>query len=135
MTENSAFNGRAFTDEIKIVVDTIGEPRDVKQNKGWVCHGLHTTLYTFSHFNSYGDAIDYAVNLGGDTDTNACIAGYLNGVYYSYDAMAQDGRTRDNIVALFKCATNQSSVARPKEYHIANYITEKNIDDLVDIVW
>ncbi|MDE6019373.1 MAG: ADP-ribosylglycohydrolase family protein, partial [Ruminococcus sp.] len=43
---------------------------------------LEAVLWTFFHADGYRDTILKAINLGGDTDTIAAIAGGIAGIYY-----------------------------------------------------
>lgn len=44
-------------------------------------------LWCFLNTGSYADCVLAAVNLGGDTDTTAAVAGALAGVYYRFEAI------------------------------------------------
>lgn len=119
-----------------------GDVRSVKErsNKGWCVYGLYLAFYTLIHMDSYKASIDYIVFQKGDTDTNACIAGYLLGAYYGYSVMDQDTVTRDNINTLMKCTTEDSyetpsgnSKQRPDVYLVKNYVTSDMLNKLLDI--
>lgn len=47
------------------------------KDKGWCLYGLYCAVYCDEHFSDYKTAIDWVILKGGDTDTNACIAGGL----------------------------------------------------------
>lgn len=51
---------------------------------GYVKNSLEVALYSFFNFDNFKDSILFVVNLGGDTDTNACICGQICGAYYGY---------------------------------------------------
>ena len=57
---------------------------------GYVLNTLETVVYCLKTTGSYKDAVLKAVNLGGDTDTNAAICGGLAGIYYGFDAIPID---------------------------------------------
>ena len=57
---------------------------------GYVIDTLETVVYCLRNTSSYKDAVLKAVNLGGDTDTNAAICGGLAGIYYGYDSIPID---------------------------------------------
>lgn len=57
---------------------------------GYVIDTLETVIYCLRNTDSYRDAVLKAVNLGGDTDTNAAICGGLAGIYYGYDSIPVD---------------------------------------------
>ncbi len=45
-------------------------------------NSVPTAIYSFLRFNSFKDAVIYAVSLGGDTDTIGAMTGAINGAYY-----------------------------------------------------
>jgi len=51
-------------------------------SSGYVLHTLEASLWCFLNSDSYNSAVLKAVNLGGDTDTTACVTGGLAGLYY-----------------------------------------------------
>lgn len=51
---------------------------------GYVVDTLEAVLWTFFHADSYREVVLKAVNLGGDTDTAAAIAGGIAGIYYCF---------------------------------------------------
>jgi ADP-ribosylglycohydrolase len=57
-------------------------PRDSIASSGYVVHTLEAALWSVLTTSSYSEAVLCAVNLGGDTDTIACIAGGLAGLAY-----------------------------------------------------
>ena len=57
---------------------------------GYVIDTLETVVYCLRNTDNYADAVLKAVNLGGDTDTNAAICGGLAGIYYGYDSIPID---------------------------------------------
>lgn len=56
--------------------------RDDIKSTGYVVDTLEASLWCFLHTDNYRDCVLEAVNLGGDTDTIAAIAGGLAGIYY-----------------------------------------------------
>lgn len=46
---------------------------------GWVKIALHNAFFQLTHARSFRDALNATIARGGDTDTNACIAGALYG--------------------------------------------------------
>ncbi len=59
---------------------------------GYVIHTLHASLWCMLTTASYEDCVLRAVNLGGDTDTTACVAGGLAGVHYGIGAVPERWR-------------------------------------------
>lgn len=57
---------------------------------GYVIDTIESVIYCLKNTDNYRDAVLKAVNLGGDTDTTACICGGLAGIYYGYDAIPID---------------------------------------------
>lgn len=70
---------------------------DTKQ-KGWVVFGFYCAFYGLFQFDSYKEAIDEIIRKGGDTDTNACIAGGLLGAFYGYSNLFDE--ERENIITM-----------------------------------
>lgn len=52
------------------------------KSTGYVIDTLEAVLWTFFHADGYRETVLKAINLGGDTDTIAAIAGGLAGIYY-----------------------------------------------------
>jgi ADP-ribosylglycohydrolase len=52
------------------------------ENSGYVIHSLEAALHSFMRYNRYEMIIIQAIKHGGDTDTNAAIAGGLAGITY-----------------------------------------------------
>ena len=57
---------------------------------GYVIDTIEAVIYCLKTTDNYRDAVLKAVNLGGDTDTTACICGGLAGIYYGFDAIPID---------------------------------------------
>ena len=55
------------------------------KSTGYVVDTLESVFWLFFNTDSYDKCVLEAVNLGGDTDTIAAIAGGLCGVYYGFD--------------------------------------------------
>ena len=64
--------------------------RDEIKSSGYVVHTLEAALWCLLSTNSYRECVLKAVNLGGDTDTVAAIAGGLAGALYAYDAIPKE---------------------------------------------
>lgn len=54
---------------------------------GYVYGSMTAALDAFYKTNSFEECMEFVIKLGGDTDTNACIAGMLAGAYYGFDAI------------------------------------------------
>ncbi len=68
-----------------------GQLIDLTQNEiqstGYVIHSLEASIWCLLHTSSYKDCVLKAVNLGHDTDTIACIAGGIAGIFYGTDTI------------------------------------------------
>lgn len=54
-------------------------------SSGYVVHTLEAALWCFITTTSYKECVLKAINLGNDTDTVACVAGGLAGIFYGID--------------------------------------------------
>jgi ADP-ribosylglycohydrolase len=63
-----------------------GLPADFMKRQGWVITSLQNAFYQLRHAASVEEALVATVGSGGDTDTNAAIAGALLGAYYGRQA-------------------------------------------------
>lgn len=59
-------------------------------SSGYVIHTLEAALWCFINTNSYKECVLKAVNLGDDTDSLACIAGGLAGIFYGYSKIPME---------------------------------------------
>ena len=60
----------------------INLPEDQIKSSGYVVDTLEAALWCFLTTGNYRDCVLKAVNLGSDTDTVACVAGSIAGLYY-----------------------------------------------------
>jgi ADP-ribosylglycohydrolase len=65
----------------------VSRPVEAVKSDGYCEHTLEAALWCFVNTGSYADCVLAAVNLGGDTDTTAAVAGALAGVYYGFEAI------------------------------------------------
>ncbi len=97
-------------------------------NKGWIYVAIYCAVYGFLHFNTFKEGIDYIINeFDGDTDTNACIGGYLMGAYYGFDEMIKDETTRYNVDIIKNCESASSN-----EFIFGKYFTDDKIKELYE---
>jgi ADP-ribosyl-[dinitrogen reductase] hydrolase len=71
-------------------------------SEGYVLHTLEASLWCLLNTDNYVDAVLKAVNLGGDTDTTACVTGGLAGLLYGYQDIPHGwiaGIARSNDIA------------------------------------
>lgn len=86
-----AFN-RLFSDNFsKIQSDGI-------KSSGYVVDTLEAAIWSLLTTNSYQECVLQAVNLGGDTDTIAAVAGALAGILYGYENIPQEWK--DSIIQI-----------------------------------
>lgn len=98
--------------------------RDVKEiGKGWVLHGLYCAVWGWYHFNSYQEPIDAIIMAGGDTDTNAAIAGALIGVTLGYERLLKEERTNYNIKMVLTADYSKGENPRPPEFTLHDFPT------------
>ena len=69
-------------------------PRSQIESSGYVLHTLRAALWCLTTTDSYRDCVLTAVNLGGDADTTAAVAGALAGMVYGFEDEREerDGR-------------------------------------------
>jgi len=80
------------------VVDTLelarlAPPSDYMQNQGWVLLALQNAFYQLLHSDSVAAGVADTVGRGGDTDTNAAIAGALLGAVRGRDSIPLEWRS------------------------------------------
>lgn len=75
-------------------------PVEAVKSDGYCEHTLEAAIWCFLNTSSYVDCVLAAVNLGGDTDTTAAVAGAIAGVYYGFGAIPPKwvGRLRGKTV-------------------------------------
>lgn len=62
------------------------------RSSGYVLDSIEAAIWSLINTSNYRDCILKAVNLGGDTDTIAAIAGGLAGLFYGYEDIPEDWR-------------------------------------------
>lgn len=100
--------GLSFCDNVDIASEIVrdyykGEPELEKYNRimdkdytggvrssGYVLNTLECACYSIRVTESFREALLYAVNLGGDTDTLGAVCGGLAGLYYGFDEIPSD---------------------------------------------
>ncbi|NBP70650.1 MAG: ADP-ribosylglycohydrolase family protein [Cytophagia bacterium] len=65
-------------------------PEEKIYSSGYVLHTLEASIWCFLNSGSFKEAVLKAVNLGGDTDTTACVTGALAGLYYGKGAIPSE---------------------------------------------
>jgi len=111
---------QAQTSEVRDVLSTLAQSRDVRTQKGWVLHGLWCAgraLRAAQAGRSYAECIDDVIRQGGDSDTNAAIAGALVGAYLGAHKMAAETPTRENLRIMLEADYQKGGLPRPLDYH------------------
>lgn len=89
------------------------------EHTGHVLLALHNAFYQLLHRSSLEEVVVSTVALGGDTDTNAAIAGALAGAVYG--ELGVPAAWRDTIAGCRPSAESGASRPRPERYWPANY--------------
>jgi ADP-ribosylglycohydrolase len=77
-----------------------GEIINIRKNKSNCLNCLYCSILGIMYFDDYKNAIDFIINLGGDTNANACVSGALLGALYGYEHIVS--HNSDNIEILRK---------------------------------
>jgi ADP-ribosylglycohydrolase/uridine kinase len=78
-------------------------PRDLEWQRGWNLHSLSVALWVGIHAPSMHDGIVEVIRKGGDTDTNASIAGALLGAIFGEKHCMADARVASNYKIIREC--------------------------------
>lgn len=97
------------------------------EKKGWVCDGFYFAMLALHriatrNFTSYEDFIAEVILAGGDTDTNACIAGGLLGSYLGYIQLIENPVTKRNIDIMVASTqpSSKTEIPRSVEYQLGD---------------
>lgn len=100
-----------------------------KKVKGWVVIGFYCAMMCLSLLASdsppsYEDCMRWVISNGGDTDTNACIAGGLVGAAVGYDVLAANPQTMQNLNTMMASTSGAAptEVPRPPDYQLVDLI-------------
>lgn len=107
----------AFNQAIK------GEIRDVKISKGWVVHGIYLSIQAWiqaSLGRTFSEVINWVILQGGDTDTNATIAGSVIGMYYGEKKKILE---EENIKILLSTDPSKGDLPVDPKYHPATALS------------
>lgn len=84
------------------------------KSDGYVVHTLEAAIWCLLTTDSFKECVLKAVNLGGDTDTTAAVAGGLAGALYGYDAIPEEWRNallrREYIEGLCEKAFSKNNI-------------------------
>ncbi len=99
--------------------------------KGWVLIAFYTAFRYFFYTDSYHQAIDCVIGLGGDTDTNAAITGALCGAFYGSQVIMSNPTTSDNWDIIVQGDTEEGDFPRPEQYRPGDL--EELVSEIVDL--
>lgn len=68
----------------------IGRSVDEVHSSGFVVHTFEAAVWCLANTSNYRECVLSAVNLGGDTDTTACVVGGLAGIAYGYESIPEE---------------------------------------------
>jgi ADP-ribosylglycohydrolase len=77
----------ASADEVAEFQKVVAGEHVEQRGSGYVVDSLWSAIMAFTSGNSYEDVVRRAIAFGLDTDTTACIAGGLAGIFYGYDSI------------------------------------------------
>ena len=82
LKEDAITHLRCCVDECEKIPQMKDYPREKIRSSGYVIDTFEAAVWSFVNSESYSECVIKAVELGGDTDTIAAIAGGLAGIYY-----------------------------------------------------
>ena len=65
-------------------------PADEIKSSGYVVDTMEASLWCLLNTSSFRDALETAVNLGGDTDTIGAVTGGLAGIFYGVEGIPEE---------------------------------------------
>jgi ADP-ribosylglycohydrolase len=108
----ATFRDNVVNQDLKLALSQAlsGEIRDIRgESKGWCCNSSYASIFALAHTipsgtwgpGLYKDGVSSVIKMGGDTDTNAKIAGDLLGGLYGLDD------EKNNIEIMMNCISNK----------------------------
>lgn len=100
--------------------------RNMEANRGWTLHSLSLALWVALHGFHLHDGVVWVVRQGGDTDTNACIAGALLGAIHGAASALAHPTVAANAALIERCVPKieagkaeepPKTYDRPSAYH------------------
>ena len=90
-TSSKEFNKREVAYFNRILASDIKkeEESDIHAG-GYVLNTIEAALWCLLNSSNYAESVLKAVNLGGDTDTTACVTGGLAGLLYGYESIPKE---------------------------------------------
>lgn len=84
------FNSVLFSDDFRGYLDGFCCKREDIKSGGYVVDTFNAAIWCLLNTDNYADCVLEAVNLGGDTDTTAAVAGGFAGIVYGYKDIPQE---------------------------------------------
>jgi ADP-ribosylglycohydrolase/fructose-1,6-bisphosphatase/inositol monophosphatase family enzyme len=105
-----------FSQPVRECLDraAVAAPDDFMSHQGWVLIALQNAFFQLMHADSLVTALSNTVLRGGDTDTNAAIAGALLGAVHGRDAIPHSWRR--GLLSCRPLPTSPSAHPRPMEF-------------------
>lgn len=88
--------------------------------KGWVAHALYIAVRAWLFTDTkmpFSEIIEWVIKRGGDTDTNASIAGGVVGLVYGEQFLRNEPTTDQNIQVLISSNPAMGQIPYPIRYH------------------
>ena len=89
---------------------------DLKHQKGWVLRAFYCVLVALKFKDNLRSFFSWVIKQGGDTDTNAAIAGAIIGAKHGYDLIMKDDITKNNWEIVCQCDVSTSVLDNRQEY-------------------
>ena len=109
----SDVNKHKISDAVYMALDAAQRerPADYIVNQGWVLTAFQNAFYQLLYAENFTDGLQDTIIQGGDTDTNAAIAGSLLGAYHGIDDIPSEWQTK-----VLNCAPdkNNDNVVYPR---------------------
>lgn len=83
--------------------------------RGWTGSSFYCAFYGFFNYNNYSEMINELILFGGDSDTNAAIAGALFGAFYGMLKLCSEEITKENMKILIRANPNTGYVPNGKK--------------------
>jgi ADP-ribosyl-[dinitrogen reductase] hydrolase len=89
--EGRDFNEKELAFFDRVLKNDIGKLDEFSiDSRGHVVSTLEASLWCILNTDNYKDTVLKSVNLGGDTDTTACVAGGMAGMLYGYESIPKE---------------------------------------------
>jgi ADP-ribosylglycohydrolase len=89
---------------------------DVTVNKGRFSNALYCSYMSLRDTFTFYDGIQKVISSGGDTDTNASIAGALLGAFYGFNRMKENSQFNEDLRIMLDRNPLEGDFPRPVEY-------------------